>query len=210
MPVGEKALLQYLASGAIKGIGAATARRLLGRLWGGYLTVIEEDPQQLTKVRGISPKRAETIHQSLCLQLSMRQGCWTSSPPTACPCPSPRPCTAVWGPGPERPPANPYLLMEDPLFVSFPAADKLAMDLGFSPEDPSRLEAGILYTLAHNLDNGHVFLPYAKLLAAAQRLLGGEADAVEACFQDLLDQGRIVRDAIAGQDACYLDKLYQL
>ncbi len=82
------------------------------------------------------------------------------------------------------------------------------MDLGFSRRTPLRLEAGILYTLAHNLDNGHVFLPYAKLLAAAQRLLGGEADAVEACFQDLLDQGRIVRDAIAGQDACYLDKLY--
>ena len=78
MPVGEKALLEYLASGAIKGIGAATARRLLDVFGEDILTVIEEDPQQLTKVRGISPKR-------------------TSSPPTACPCPSPRPCTGGMG-----------------------------------------------------------------------------------------------------------------
>ena len=208
MPVGEKALLEYLASGAIKGIGAATARRLLDVFGEDILTVIEEDPQQLTKVRGISPKRAETIHQSLCLQLSMRRLLDFLSAHSL-PLSIATPLYRRYGDlALNALRANPYLLMEDPLFVSFPAADKLAMDLGFSPEDPLRLEAGILYTLAHNLDNGHVFLPYAKLLAAAQRLLGGEADAVEACFQDLLDQGRIVRDAIAGQDACYLDKLY--
>ena len=96
MPVGEKALVEYLASGAIKGIGAATARRLLDVFGEDILTVIEEDPQQLTKVRGISPKRAETIHQSLCLSCPCA-GCWTSSPPTACPCPSPRPCTGGMG-----------------------------------------------------------------------------------------------------------------
>ena len=208
MPVGEKALLEYLASGAIKGIGAATARRLLDVFGEDILTVIEEDPQQLTKVRGISPKRAETIHQSLCLQLSIRRLLDFLSAHSL-PLSIATPLYRRYGDlALNALRANPYLLMEDPLFVSFPAADKLAMDLGFSPEDPLRLEAGILYTLAHNLDNGHVFLPYAKLLAAAQRLLGGEADAVEACFQDLLDQGRIVRDAIAGQDACYLDKLY--
>ena len=209
MPVGEKALLEYLASGAIKGIGAATARRLLDVFGEDILTVIEEDPQQLTKVRGISPKRAETIHQSLCLQLSMRRLLDFLSAHSL-PLSIATPLYRRYGDlALNALRANPYLLMEDPLFVSFPAADKLAMDLGFSPEDPLRLEAGILYTLAHNLDNGHVFLPYAKLLAAARRLLGAEeADAVEACFQDLMDQGKVVRETIAGQDACYLAKLY--
>lgn len=173
MPVGEKALLEYLASGAIKGIGAATARRLLDVFGEDILTVIEEDPQQLTKVRGISPKRAETIHQSLCLQLSIRRLLDFLSAHSL-PLSIATPLYRRYGDlALNALRANPYLLMEDPLFVSFPAADKLAMDLGFSPEDPLRLEAGILYTLAHNLDNGHVFLPYAKLLAAAQRLLGG-------------------------------------
>lgn len=73
MPVGEKALLEYLASGAVKGVGAAMARRLLDAFGEDVLTVIEEAPRRLTEVKGISPKRAETIHQSLCMQLSMRR-----------------------------------------------------------------------------------------------------------------------------------------
>lgn len=68
--------------------------------------------------------------------------------------------------------ANPYLLTEEPLFTPFPAADKLARELGLEADDPLRLEAGLLYTLSHNLDNGHVFLPYAKLLTAASRCWG--------------------------------------
>ena len=71
MPVGEKALLEYLASGAVKGVGAAMARRLLDAFGEDVLTVIEEAPRRLTEVKGISPKRAETIHQSLCMQLSL-------------------------------------------------------------------------------------------------------------------------------------------
>ncbi|WP_454941193.1 helix-hairpin-helix domain-containing protein, partial [Evtepia sp.] len=73
MPVGEKALVEYLSSGAVKGIGAATARRLVDTFGEEVLTIIEEDPQKLTQVRGISPRRAETIHQSLCQQLAMRR-----------------------------------------------------------------------------------------------------------------------------------------
>lgn len=73
MPVGEKAVLEYLASGAIKGVGMATARRLVDAFGEDVLTVIEEHPEELTKIKGITPKRAETIRQSLCMQLSMRR-----------------------------------------------------------------------------------------------------------------------------------------
>ena len=208
MPVGEKALVEYLSSGAVKGIGAATARRLVDTFGEEVLTIIEEDPQKLTQVRGISPRRAETIHQSLCQQLAMRRLLDFLSAhglPLSIAAPLYRRYGDLVLPALR---ANPYLLMEEPLCVPFPPADKLALDLGFAPDDPVRLEAGVVYTLSHNLDNGHVFLPYAKLLAAARRLLGAEEGAVEACFQDLMDQGKVVRETIAGQDACYLAKLY--
>ncbi|MFR7688411.1 ATP-dependent DNA helicase [Evtepia gabavorous] len=104
--------------------------------------------------------------------------------------------------------ANPYLLTEEPLFTPFPAADKLARELGLEADDPLRLEAGLLYTLSHNLDNGHVFLPYAKLLTAAQRLLGTESSVLEDHLEGLTDRGTIVREEIAGQDACYLARLH--
>ena len=66
MPVGEKAILEYLMSGAVKGVGGVTARRLFDAFGADVLTVIEQEPQRLTEVKGITPKRAETMHQSLC------------------------------------------------------------------------------------------------------------------------------------------------
>ena len=208
MPVGEKALLEYLASGAVKGVGAATARRLLDTFGEDVLTVIEETPEQLTKIRGISPKRAQTIHLSLCQQLAMRRLLDFLSA-HGLPLSAAMPLYRRYGDlalNVLR--TEPYLLVEDPLFIPFPTADQLAQDLGFAWDDPVRLEAGLLYTLAHNLDNGHVFLPYAKLLAAAQRLLGTDQEILAQRLEDLIDRHKIVREAIAGQDACYLDKLH--
>lgn len=208
MPVGEKALLEYLASGAVKGVGAATARRLLDTFGEDVLTVIEETPEQLTKIRGISPKRAQTIHLSLCQQLAMRRLLDFLSA-HGLPLSAAMPLYRRYGDlalNVLR--TEPYLLVEDPLFIPFPTADQLAQALGFALDDPVRLEAGLLYTLAHNLDNGHVFLPYAKLLAAAQRLLGTDQEVLAQRLEDLIDRRKIVRETIAGQDACYLDKLH--
>jgi len=104
--------------------------------------------------------------------------------------------------------SDPYLLVDEPLFVPFPTADKLALEVGIEADDPLRLEAGILYTLSHNLDNGHVFLPYAKLLNAAGRLLNTQPENLEGCLESLTNRLKIVRENIAGQDACYLTKLH--
>ena len=117
--------------------------------------------------------------------------------------------------------ANPYLLTEEPLFTPFPAADKLARELGLETDDPLRLEAGLLYTLSHNLDNGNPGGTPAQRLAAflarsvpdltrsaAQRLLGTESSVLEDHLEGLTDRGTIVREEIAGQDACYLARLH--
>ncbi len=208
MPVGEKAVLEYLASGAIKGVGMATARRLVDAFGEDALTVIEDHPEKLTKIKGISPKRAETIRQSLCMQLAMRRLLDFLSAhdlPLQIGMPLYRQygemaLTVVR--------ADPYLLVGEPLFVPFPTADKLALDVGIASDDPLRLEAGILFTLTHNLDNGHVFLPHAKLLVSAGRLLDAPPEHLQSCLDSLIDRRKIVREEIAGQDACYLAKLH--
>ena len=208
MPVGEKAVLEYLASGAIKGVGMATARRLVDAFGEDVLTVIEEHPEELTKIKGITPKRAETIHQSLCMQLSMRRLLDFLSAHDL-PLQIGMPLYRKYG---EMAltiiKSDPYLLVDEPLFVPFPTADKLALEVGIEADDPLRLEAGILYTLSHNLDNGHVFLPYAKLLNAAGRLLNTQPENLEGCLESLTNRLKIVRENIAGQDACYLTKLH--
>ena len=208
MPVGEKALLEYLSSGAVKGVGLSTARRLLDAFGEEVLTVIEEDPQRLTQIRGISPKRAQTIHQALCTQLSMRRLLDFLSA-HGLPLSAAMPLYRRYGElALNALRSDPFLLIEEPLFVPFPAADKLAQELGVEAADPVRLEAGLLYTLSHNLDNGHVFLPCQKLLAAAQRLLGTDPDTLNDCLDDLARRHKVVREEIAGQDACYLTRLH--
>ena len=94
MPVGEKAILEYLMSGAVKGVGGVTARRLFDAFGADVLTVIEEEPQRLTEVKGITPKRAET---SPCACSWPCGGCWTFWPSTGCPCRSACPSTSATG-----------------------------------------------------------------------------------------------------------------
>ena len=208
MPVGEKAILEYLMSGAVKGVGCVTARRLFDAFGADVLTVIEEEPQRLTEVKGITPKRAETMHQSLCMQLAMRR-LLDFLAEHGLPLQIGMPLYQRYGDLALTVLRNdPYLLLEDPLYVPFPTVDQLALALGIAPDAFLRLEAGLLHTLSHNLDNGHVFLPYSKLMDAAQRLLSAQPEDLAQCFAALLDQRKVVRESIAGQDACYLARLY--
>ena len=208
MPVGEQAIFDYLSSGAIKGVGKATARRLVDTFGEDVFTVIEDSPEQLTKIKGITQKRAEAIRQSLCTQLAMRRLLDFLSL-HGLPLQIAMPVYRKYGDMALTVlKADPYLLVEDPFFVPFPAADRLALDVGVDPDDPLRLQAGILYALTHNLDNGHVFLPCGKLLPAAGRLLHKSPDELEHSLEDLITRKKIVRETIAKEDACYLSRLY--
>ena len=209
MPVGRQAVLDYLSSGAVKGIGKATARRLVDTFGEDVLSVIENDAAQLTRVKGISPRRAEAIRQSLCMQLAMRRLLEFLSQ-HGLPLQAAMPLYQQYGEmALTAIRANPYLLIEEPCFLPFPSADQLALEVGIEPDDPLRLEAGVRFTLSHNLENGHVFLPSGKLLAAAGRLLRCDPDSLFPCLDALTERKQIVREDIAGQDACYLTKLYQ-
>lgn len=208
MPTGERAVYDYLCSGAVKGVGPALARRLVDTFGADVLDVIQNEPDRLTQVRGISPKRARSIHGSLCDQLAMRQ---LADFLTAHGLPlslgmklsrqyGDLALTVVR--------ADPFLLVEEPFSVPFLAADKIAAEVGIGLDDPLRLEAGLLFVLSHNLANGHVFLPYGKLLPAAQALLRCDGDALAAAMDTLTTARKVVREEVAGQDACYLARLY--
>lgn len=69
---------------------------------------------------------------------------------------------------------DPYLLSREQYGVDFAVTDAIALSMGFSGDDPCRLDAAVLYELSHNLNNGHVFLPREKLVLAASQLIGVE------------------------------------
>ncbi|NCE65272.1 ATP-dependent RecD-like DNA helicase [Pseudoflavonifractor sp. 524-17] len=210
MPAGEEAILEYLSSGAVRGIGAATARRIVQEFGGEALTVLEEAPEQLTKIRGITRKRALAMGEQFRLQMGMRRlleflGTHGVALQLAMPLYRRYGNRAL-----EVVRSNPYLLVDEELGVEFSVADQLALDMGLEGEDPQRIEAGLVFELSHNLMNGHTFLPRRKLLAATAQLLQIESpEVLEDGLEALAERGEVVQEPVAGEAACYLFDLQE-
>lgn len=209
MPKGTEAMVAFLSSGAVKGIGAVTARKIVELFGEETFAVLEERPEELTKIKGLTRKRALAMGESFRLQMGMRRlleflGEHGVALTLA------MPLYRHYG---ERAlqvvQHNPYLLVQGDLGVSFETADQLALAVGLGEESQGRLEAGILYTLTYNLGNGHTFLPRRKLIPATAQLLHVGEDALERTMDELITSGQVVEEEIAGEIACYLEELHQ-
>ena len=208
LPQGLKEVFHYLASGAVKGVGKATARALIEEFGEDALTIIGEHPEELTKIRGISPKRAMSISASFQQQMGMRllvEFLGQHNLPMELAAPLYR---SYGGAALEALKNDPYLLVGEGFGVEFSLADQLALDLGLPGDDPLRLEAGLIFELTHNLNNGHTFLPRGKLLAASGQLLDIPTEELEEALERLALKGQVVEDR-AGEDAVYLPDLYE-
>ncbi len=208
IPSSTKAIFNYLASGIVKGIGAMTARRIVDAFGEDSLDIIEHHPDQLATIKGISKKKAVEISANFQQQVGMRhlmEFLTRHELPVSL-------GTALWRQFGQDAlaiiQANPYLLVGEPYRVRFAAADALALSLGIGADDAMRAEAGVIFELSHNLGNGHVFLPANKLVPASSKLLGLPEEPISNALDSLVEQGRIVREPIAGEDACYLTSLY--
>ena len=205
MPTDESDILDYLASGVIRGIGPATAQKLVERFGADTLDILENTPEELRKMKGITDKRAREIAESFREQMGLRrlmEFLTRFELPVALAVPLYR----RFGAGAmEALRRNPYLLVDEPFGVDFALADEIALALG--GDASCRTEAGLLFELSHNEQNGgHVFLPRDKLLAATAQLLDTPSDAVEKSLDDLIDAGKIAQEAVANVTACYLTR----
>lgn len=209
LPATETAILKYLASGAVRGIGKVTARRIVSQFGADSFEVIEHNPQWLSEIPGISPKKAEQISASFAAQFGMRNVmmfCREYFGPT----------TAVriykkWGNGAvERIKQNPYILCGEIYGVGFEKADAIAKDLGMKKNAPERIAMGLKYVLMHNAaSNGHSFLPLDKLCAVAKRLLSCEMNEIEDEAAALETRGEIVCVRHEGMKCAYLREYYE-
>ena len=209
LPATETAILKYLASGAVRGMGKVTARRIVSQFGADSFEVIEHNPQWLSEIPGISPKKAEQISASFAAQFGMRNVmmfCREYFGPT----------TAVriykkWGNGAvERIKQNPYILCGEIYGVGFEKADAIAKDLGIKKNAPERIAMGLKYVLMHNAaSNGHSFLPLDKLCAVAKRLLSCEMNEIEDEAAALETRGEIVCVRHEGMKCAYLRDYYE-
>lgn len=209
MPRAESAILSYLSSGVVKGIGPATAQVLVSRFGEETLDVLELEPERMTTIKGITARKAQEIAESFRYQAGMRrlmEFLARNDLPTAL---ALRLYKRYGDKASEMVRSNPYLLCDAYFGVPFGAADEIALTAGVEADSKERVEAAVLFTLVHNTNNGHVFLPREKLTAATAAMLELPEDTVEVTVDALAESGKLVEDTVARQHACYISRLYE-
>ncbi|ASS73916.1 ATP-dependent RecD-like DNA helicase [Tumebacillus algifaecis] len=174
LPVTAEAILSFLSSGTIKGLGPKTAKKLVEQFGEKTLQVIESEPERLQMIEGIGQKKAEGIAQGLREQLGVQSvmvylGSRGITPSIAAKIYKRYGAEAV-----DVLRSNPYRLVDEVRGIGFKTADKLALQLGLPPDSPSRLRAALKHVLRQGADEGHVFLPESEVLGKAEGLLGSQ------------------------------------
>ncbi len=206
LPEDAEELISYLGSGICKGLGPATARRLVERFGAETAEVISSQPEKLSLIKGITARRAMEISESFRRHMGLRRLMAFLAQYGLPPVLAIR-LRQIYGDGAlDAIRRDPYLLSADAGGLPFSAADEIAMSMGFSARSPERLRSALLFELSHNEGNGHVFLPRGKLLAATAQLLGDE-DGVEEALDTLIDEGKVFSETVANVEACYLLRL---
>ena len=208
LPEDAEELISYLGSGICKGLGPATARRLVERFGAETADVISSQPEKLSLIKGITARRAMEISESFRRHMGLRRLMAFLAQYGLPPVLAIR-LRQIYGDGAlDAIRRDPYLLSADAGGLPFSAADEIAMSMGFSARSPERLRSALLFELSHNEGNGHVFLPRPKLLAATAQLLGDE-DGVEEALDTLIDEGKVSSETVANVEACYLLRLHE-
>ncbi|MCI8811927.1 MAG: ATP-dependent RecD-like DNA helicase [Oscillibacter sp.] len=209
LPEDEEEIFSYLSSGICKGVGPATAQRIVDRFGAETLDILERDPERLNTIKGITSKKAREIAEGFRQHMGLRRLMAFLAQYQLPPVLAMHLRRLYGGEALEMVRQNPYLLAGDGWGVAFSAADEIAMSLGLAADSGCRVEAAVAYELGHNENNGHVFLPRNKLLDATCRLLDCGLEPVEAALDALIQRGAVVQEHVAKVDACYLRRLWE-
>ena len=209
LPEDEDEIFNYLSSGVCKGVGPATARRIVERFGTDTLDVLEREPERLSLLKGITAKKAQEIADSFRRHLGLRRLMHFLAqyqlPPVLAMLLRQRYGEAAL----EMVKDNPYLLSADGCGVQFSVTDEIAMSMGMAADSEERLQAAVTFELTHNENNGHIFLPRNKLVDATCRLLDCGSEAVEQALDVLIEKRVVVQEPLANVEACYLRRLWE-
>lgn len=209
-PEDALAMERYLASGAIRGIGAALAARIVKKFKDQTFRILDEEPERLAEVKGISEKMARDFAVQFEEKRGMRNamlflqqyGITTNL------------AVKIYQKYGERMHEiireNPYQLAEDINGVGFKIADEIAARIGIGADSGYRIRAGILYALAQASGNGHVYLPMQELLYQTSVILGVSAAVVEGQLNDLRIARKIIYREKDGDICVYAANYYYL
>lgn len=210
MPEDALAMERYLGSGAIKGIGAALAARIVRRFGDDTMRIVEEEPERLAEIKGISEKKAMEIAEQMTEKADMRRAMiflqkygislnlgakiYQKYGQT------------VYGVLQE----NPYRLAEDISGVGFRIADEIASRIGIHTDSDYRIRSGMLYTLLQASGEGHIYLPKEELFSRASGLLGVDSSYMEKHLMDMVVDRKLILKETEDGAVVYPTRYYYL
>ena len=209
LPTSAPAIYDYLAGGAVKGIGPATAALIVDRFGDKTLDVLESSPEKLAELRGISLSKAKQMSKDFRHQAGVRRIMEFVCSFGLRPILAMRMYKFYGDDALELLRENPYILATNHIGGRFSEADALALEMGLDGSSRNRINAACLFELKHNLNNGHCFIPREKLAAVTAELINVEAGEAEASIDELIETGQIIYEEIAGCKACYLPEIYE-
>ena len=191
MPANASAILRYLSSGAIKGIGKKTAMKIVDEYGDNTLDVLENHPDWLSDIPGISIKKARQICEDFKAKAGIRTAMLFFRDYFGA-------ATTVkiykrWGSAAiDIAKNNPYRLCDEIEGIGFDRADSMAMKLGLEKDSYARLVSGVGHVIKYNAaQNGHVCLPREKLVTASSRLLGASEEKIDEVINDMISMGKL-------------------
>lgn len=214
LPESVRGVAEYLGSGLIRGIGPKLAVRIAQNFGAQAFDILQNEPERLTEIRGITARKARDIGKQFVemseMRLLMDFLSENGLPLSLTPMLYKRLGVAAVDALNE----NPYMLCDEAYGIAFHLADHLACRLDIPKQSTERCDAAILYTMRFNLDNGHTFIPVEKLIRVTADLLSDEQDIIdpEDVAQGVIrleTKGQLIREHICNRDAVYLPTMHQ-
>ena len=201
---------RYLGSGAVKGVGAALAGRIVKKFKEDTFRIIEEEPERLAEIKGISERKAQEIASQLEEKKDMRKAMiylqkYGISTKLAAK------IYQYYGMKVYKVlEENPYQLADNIEGIGFKTADEIASKIGIHTDSDYRIRSGLFYTLQQAVGEGHVYLPQNVLLRRANALLGVDLEDIEKYIMDLCIERKTVMKEVDEEIRIYPAHYYYL
>ena len=210
VPEDVYSLERYLASGAIKGIGPKMAHKIVGKFKEDTFRIIEEEPERLAEIKGISERKAQEIYKQFHDKQDMRQATMFLAKYGI----SSTYAIKIYNQYGSRLydiiRENPYQLADDITGIGFKLADDIAHKAGIADNSAYRIRSGIIYELLQGTLAGHTYLPKELLAGRTAQLLGVEPGLIDRQLEELSIDKKIMLRELEGEPVVYASAYYYL
>lgn len=207
-PKTQLQILKFLSSGAIKGIGPATAMKIVEKFKDKTLDVIENYPIELTHIKGISADKAMSICEEYKKQFGVRDIMLSLAEFNITPVEAADIFKVLGINSVDLIRKNPHILCCEEIGFSFERAEEISEKLGLPIDSDGRVSAGIEYVLRKNLSNGHTCLPLEKLLNVCEKLLSINSVLIMNSVKLMCDRMQIAVRIYNGEQFVFLSQYY--